>query len=64
MCDPTALDHGVLLVGFGKGKTLFGYDVNYWIIKNSWGNWGESGYFRIAWGKCGITAVPSTSVIA
>jgi cathepsin F len=64
-CSPTALDHGVLLVGFGKGKTLLGFEVNYWIVKNSWSSgWGESGYFRIAWGKCGINTVPSTSVIA
>jgi len=63
-CDPKALDHGVLLVGFGKGKTLFGYDVTYWIVKNSWGTgWGENGYFRIAWNKCGINTVPSSSTI-
>jgi cathepsin F len=64
-CSPTALDHGVLLVGFGKGKTLLGFEVNYWIVKNSWSSgWGESGYFRIAWGKCGINTVPSSAVIA
>lgn len=33
---------------------LIGYDANqeYWIAKNSWGTeWGEQGYFRIAWGE-------------
>lgn len=52
-CDPKALDHGVLMVGYG------GMDSNtpYWIVKNSWGeDWGEDGYFRIIYGKgkCGI----------
>nr|MDO8133672.1 DUF4114 domain-containing protein [Candidatus Njordarchaeum guaymaensis] len=27
----------------------------YWICKNSWGRgWGEAGWFRIAYGECGI----------
>ncbi|XP_014393544.1 PREDICTED: cathepsin W isoform X5 [Myotis brandtii] len=53
-CDPRYVDHVVLLVGFGKTKSVEGRqakDVSghshrrstpYWILKNSWGaNWGE-----------------------
>lgn len=33
-----------------------GYDdiAQCWICKNSWGLWGDNGYFRIAYGDCGI----------
>ncbi|KAA0873501.1 hypothetical protein EYC94_25965, partial [Enterobacter hormaechei] len=38
-------DHGVVLVGFGKGYAPIRLkEKPYWIIKNSWGeNWGEEG---------------------
>lgn len=39
---------------------IVGYDDTdgCWIVKNSWGpNWGEGGYFRIAYGECGIDAL-------
>lgn len=40
--------HCVCFVGYEDG-------LNCWICKNSWGaGWGESGYFRIAYGECGI----------
>jgi cathepsin F len=65
-CSPDGLDHGVLLVGYGTGKTWLGGEKKYWIVKNSWGSsWGEQGYFRIARGgnTCGIAAVPSSSSV-
>ena len=42
--------HAVCVVGFNS-------DEGYWIVKNSWGySWGDSGYFKIAYGECGIDA--------
>jgi len=56
----TNLDHGVLLVGYGKDTGLFGKE--FWKVKNSWGStWGEDGYIRMEYGKnmCGIAEQPS-----
>lgn len=42
--------HAVKLIGWGNQN-----GENYWIAANSWGSgWGENGYFRIAFGQCGI----------
>ncbi|BFZ07455.1 hypothetical protein BsWGS_10493 [Bradybaena similaris] len=60
-CDPNALDHGVLIVGYGKkGKEP------YWIIKNSWGaNWGREGYYYIyrGDGSCGLNTMCSSATV-
>ena len=62
----TALDHGVLAVGYGvdTGK-------EYYKVKNSWGaDWGEKGYIRLGRGakfnpsgQCGIQMVASYPVV-
>jgi hypothetical protein len=41
----------------GHCITIVGYDDanHFWICKNQWGaGWGESGYFRIGFGQCGL----------
>jgi cathepsin F len=48
----TQLDHCVQITGWGSES-----NVDYWIIRNSWGaDWGESGYLRVERGKnlCGV----------
>jgi len=48
-CSSTSKNHAVLLVGFGP---------DYWRVKNSWGNqWGENGFFRLQFGRCGVEDV-------
>jgi len=61
----TALDHGVLVVGYGFDSKSKGHK-HFWKIKNSWGPaWGEEGYIRIskgggaAAGQCGVAMQPS-----
>jgi len=42
------INHQVVIVGYND-------EQQYWIVKNSWGpDWGENGYFRIAYGDCMI----------
>ena len=45
--------HCIAIVGYDD--TWGGEDEGYWICKNSWGTeWGEEGWFRIAYGECNI----------
>jgi cathepsin B len=42
--------HAVKIIGWGKEN-----GTDYWLVANSWGtSWGEQGFFRIAFGECGI----------
>jgi len=62
MCNKCNLDHGVLLVGYGKhgfAPICLSYKP-YWIIKNSRGPmWGDHGYYKICHGhgECGLNAL-------
>ncbi|KAG6407078.1 hypothetical protein SASPL_130060 [Salvia splendens] len=58
------LNHGVLVVGYGKDK-----GVGYWIVKNSWGTgWGNKGYMKLHRGSsdkrgvCGVAMESSYPV--
>jgi len=43
--------HCILVVGYSQSQRC-------WICKNSWGTlWGESGFFKIAYGECGIDSL-------
>jgi len=42
--------HAIKILGWGVEN-----DQEYWLCANSWNNsWGDNGYFKIAFGQCGI----------
>lgn len=63
----TDLDHGILIVGYGEEIDDFGFNIKYWIVKNSWGqDWGiENGYIWLerGVGECGLNLYVSSSSV-
>jgi len=54
-----ALDHSVLLVGYGHDATS---GMDYWLVKNSWStHWGDQGYVKMARqnNNCGVETSPT-----
>jgi cathepsin B len=44
--------HAIKILGWGYDEDS---ELDYWLCANSWGtSWGEKGFFKIAWGQCGI----------
>jgi C1A family cysteine protease len=75
VCLPD-INHGVLVVGYGKDEMATTDNNLFFKIKNSWGDtWGEDGYLRLArkdtdptdpltnWGECGILTMLSYPVM-
>lgn len=54
----SSLNHAVEIFGYGTMKNSSGKLVNFWHVKNSWGEkWGDKGFFKLIRGEgaCGIT---------
>ena len=58
VCDGQTANHAVNIVGYGTDE-VDGEDVDYWIVRNSWGaDWADNGYVKVWRGEntCNIEA--------
>ena len=53
------INHAVLAVGWGSEG-----GIPYWIIKNSWGKWGQNGFGKLKRGTCGINSYGAVTLKA
>ncbi|CAH0674146.1 unnamed protein product [Spodoptera exigua] len=66
-CNPSILNHAVLIVGYNVYISETGKRTPYWIIKNSWGTeWGDYGFYYLVRGRnaCGIASDVSFAYVA
>jgi cathepsin F len=61
----SSLDHGVLIVGYNTTTDLFNQPIDFWYVKNSWGqDWGYNGYIKLEKGtdECGDNLFPCSAI--
>jgi len=60
------LDHGIVIVGYDHEIDIYGQEIDYWIIKNSWGaDFGYDGYIYLEKGsdECGMNLYACSAIV-